>query len=175
MPDLRILGGAAKGRALLVPASARPTGARLRKSLFDLLAVRTQEGRFLDLYAGSGAVGLEAASRGYQVTLCEKNAGAVSALTRNARTLNLRPTVLRGDALRLLPSLGAFEIIFLDPPYAQDIPGAARAVLDSGAISEGGRLAVQHPVQLNLPEHAEYELERRVYGSNVLTLYTRLA
>ncbi len=175
MPDLRILGGAAKGRALSVPTSARPTGARLRKSLFDLLAVRAPEGRFLDLYAGSGAVGLEAASRGYAVTLCEKNAGAVSALTRNARALNLRPTLLRGDALRLLPTLGAFEVVFLDPPYAQDIPGAVQAVLGSSVLADAGLLVVQHPVQLHLSEHAGSDLERRVYGSNALTLYTQLA
>ena len=175
MPDLRILGGAAKGRPLSVPASARPTGARLRKSFFDLLAVRAPGGRFLDLYAGSGAVGLEAASRGYQVTLCDKNAGAVSALTRNARALNLRPTILRGDALRLLPTLGAFEIVFLDPPYAQDIPGAVQTVLSADVLADGGLLAVQHPVQLSLPQQAGFDLERRVYGSNVLTLYTHLA
>lgn len=173
MSSLRILGGTAKGRALDVPGTARPTGARLRKSLFDLLAARVDPGRFLDLYGGSGAVGLEAASRGHDVTLVEKHAGAVRTLERNARTLGLNVRVVHGDALSLLSRLDPFDLVFVDPPYEQDIPKAARAVLDSTVVAEEGVLIVQHPVQVTLPDHAGWDLERRVYGSNVLTLYTR--
>lgn len=173
MPDLRILGGVAKGRALKVPDSARPTGARLRKSLFDLLAARFDPGTFLDLYGGSGAVGLEAASRGHDVTLVDKDKRAVKILDENARALGLKARVLHGDALALLPRLGRFALVFLDPPYEHDIPKATRAVLESEVVDDDGALVVQHPVQLTPPEVEGWEAERRVYGSNVLTLYTR--
>ncbi len=172
MSSLHILGGTAKGRALRVPDSARPTGVRVRKSLFDLLAVRAPEGRFLDLYGGSGAIGLEAASRGYAVTLVEQNAAAVRALTANARSLNLRAHVVQADALGALPRLGRFDVVFCDPPYGQRIPAITDALLASDVLEPGGLLIVQHPVQVHLGTHADFTQERRVYGSNVLTLYT---
>lgn len=173
MSSLRILGGTAKGRTLDVPDTARPTGARLRKSLFDLTAARYEIGTFLDLYGGSGAVGLEAASRGHDVTLVERDKAAVRTLERNARALGLRVRVVHGDALGLLPRLGTHDLVFVDPPYEQDIAGAARAVIEAGTVAQGGVLIVQHPIQTDLPDQPGWDRERRVYGTNVLTLYTR--
>lgn len=174
--SLRILGGSAKGRELRVPESARPSGARIRKSLFDLLSARAPVGRFpvfVDLHGGSGAIGLEAASRGYHTSLIEKESRAVKTLEQNARTLDLDVRVLRGDALEQLPRLGKADIIFSDPPYEADIPKLARAVLSSGTLRPGGLLICQHPVQVTLPEADGFEREERRYGSNVLTLYWR--
>ena len=86
MSDLRILGGSAKGRALQVPESARPTPARVRKSLFDILEHSYgTDSSLLDLYAGAGGVGLEAASRGFTVTMVEQN---LTPLTRSSATKN---------------------------------------------------------------------------------------
>nr|WP_221277138.1 RsmD family RNA methyltransferase [Deinobacterium chartae] len=171
---MRILGGTAKGRTLQVPASARPTGARLRKSLFDLLAGHYGEGhRFLDLYAGSGAVGLEAASRGFEVTLLDRDPGAVRALETNARNLGLSARILRSDAQSFLRRGGSFDVIFVDPPYPQDIPALAAAALDAGLLAPGGVLIVQHPVQLHLEAREGLDLERREYGSNAISLYWR--
>lgn len=169
--SLRILGGSARGRAIQVPASARPSGARIRKSLFDLLAARAPAGTFLDLHGGSGAVGLEAASRGYAVTLIEKDARAVRALEANARSLDLRVRILRGDALGVLPRLGHFDLVFSDPPYEADIPALTARLLGSGVVAAGGLLICQHPDRVTLPEHPGYEREVRAYGSNTLTLY----
>ncbi|MEF2276893.1 RsmD family RNA methyltransferase [Deinococcus sp. YIM 134068] len=171
--SLRILGGSAKGRAIQVPPSARPSGARLRKSLFDLLTTRQPEGTFLDLHGGSGAVGLEAASRGYTVTLVEKDTRAVRTLEDNARLLGLGVRVLRGDAEALLPRLGEFDVVFSDPPYVQDIGRLTLRLLASGIVAPGGLLVCQHPGQVRLPPHPDFGHEERVYGSNVLTLYTR--
>lgn len=174
--SLRILGGSAKGRTLQVPDSARPSGARIRKSLFDLLAARAPAGRFptfLDLHGGSGAVGLEAASRGYSVTLVEKDARAVRALEHNARTLGLQARVLRADAMSLLPRLGSFDLVFSDPPYDVDIPAVTLKLLASGVVRPGGLLICQHPDRVRLPEHPAFDLEVRKYGSNVLSLYHR--
>lgn len=179
MSNLRILGGLAKGRTLTVPDSARPTGARVRKSLFDLLACHfEQDESFLDLYGGSGAVGLEAASRGFQTTLIERNVAAVRALNANIRQLNLaaQARVLQHDALIYLRQAPTFDVVFVDPPYAQDIPNITEQVLVWGG--ESGRIAqlliVQHPIQISpQTEYAGFNFERRDYGSNSLSLYWR--
>ncbi|MFC6591364.1 RsmD family RNA methyltransferase [Deinococcus lacus] len=175
--SLRILGGDAKGRVLRVPESARPSGARIRKSFFDLLTVRRPSGgsapvTLIDLHAGSGAIGLEAASRGYQVTLVEKDAKAIRALEENARSLGLRVKIIRGDAEALLKRLGSFDIVFSDPPYSQDIPRLTGQILRSGVLASGGLLAAQHDSRLTLPPQPGYAAETRVYGSNAVTLYT---
>jgi 16S rRNA (guanine966-N2)-methyltransferase len=169
--SLRILGGSAKGRALKVPESARPSGVRIRKSLFDLLAARKPQGSFLDLHGGSGAVGLEAASRGYAVTLIEMDPRAVRSLEENARSLNLRVKLLRGDAESLLPPLGTFDVVFSDPPYVEDIPRLTKKLLASGVLTPGGLLVCQHPDRVHLADAPGFEREERRYGSNTLTLY----
>lgn len=172
MSELRILGGTAKGRRLQIPDTARPTGARVRKSLFDILETRYGEGSsLLDLYAGAGGVGLEAASRGYAVTMVEQDARAVQVLERNSKGLKLGAEIKRGDALMFMARATAFDIVFIDPPYAQDIITIARAAFaSSGLIAPEGVLIVQSPVQVVLPHEAPgFSLERRVYGSNALT------
>ncbi|GGQ98665.1 RsmD family RNA methyltransferase [Deinococcus ruber] len=171
--SLRILGGTAQGRSFSVPDSARPSGVRVRKSLFDLLAVRRPEGSFLDLHGGSGAISLEAASRGYTVTVVERDPAAVRTLTANARALGLRANVLQGDSGALLPKLPPHDLVFSDPPYTQDIAAFTVRVLASRVVAPGGLLIAQHPRQLRLPEAEGYTLERREYGSNALSLYTR--
>lgn len=176
--SLRILGGTAKGRELKVPESARPTGARLRKSLFDLLSARAdpaQFPKFLDLHGGSGAIGLEAASRGYAVTLIEKDNRAYKSLEANARALGLKVRVLRGDSEAMLASLGQYDIVFSDPPYDADIPKLTQKLLASGVVREGGLLISQHSDQLDLTAQEGYALEAREYGSNTLSLYWREA
>ncbi|WP_424952109.1 RsmD family RNA methyltransferase [Deinococcus sp.] len=171
--SLRILGGVARGRAFSVPDSARPSGVRLRKSLFDLLAVRSPEGRFLDLHGGSGAVALEAASRGYEVMVVERDPAAVRTLTANAKALGLKALVVQGDSGAMLGHLPPHDLVFSDPPYTQDIPAFTARVLASGVVAPGGLLIAQHPIQTPLPDAEGYDLERRVYGSNALSLYTR--
>lgn len=171
--SVRILGGVAKGRSLKVPESARPSTARLRKSLFDLLYSRFPEGSsFIDLHGGSGAIGLEAASRGYQVTLVEQDARAVKNLEQSARDLGLRVRVVRGDTARLLGTLPPHDIIFSDPPYSQDIVKLTRQILGSPLMGASSLLIAQHPSQLHPGEVTALTAERRTYGSNVLTLYT---
>lgn len=174
--SLRILGGSARGRELRVPDSARPSGARIRKSLFDLLAARAPaqtSPTFLDLHGGSGAIGLEAASRGYAVTLVEKDSRAVKDLEHNARTLGLRVRIVRGDSGALLSRLGSFDLVFSDPPYEADIPALTGRLLASDLLRAGGLLICQHPDRVKLPGAPGFEQEVREYGSNTLTLYRR--
>jgi 16S rRNA (guanine966-N2)-methyltransferase len=172
MPDLRILGGSAKGRSLKIPSTARPTPARVRKSLFDLLEVHFGAGSsLLDLCAGSGAVGLEAAARDFMVTMVEKDAKAVEVLEKNKRELKVNAKIIRADALKFLETAPRFEIVFIDPPYTQDLEQITLKALELVKLEPDGVLISQHPIQIKLSEVNGFKLERRVYGSNVLSLY----
>jgi 16S rRNA (guanine966-N2)-methyltransferase len=172
MPDLRILGGSAKGRSLKIPDTARPTPARVRKSLFDLLEVHFGAGSsLLDLCAGSGAVGLEAAARDFVVTMIEKDVKACEILERNKRELKVNAKIIRADALKFLESASRYDIIFIDPPYTQDLEKITLQALALAKLEPDGVLISQHPIQMRLPEVTGYTLEKRVYGSNVLSLY----
>jgi 16S rRNA (guanine966-N2)-methyltransferase len=173
MPDLRIMGGSAKGQRLRVPATARPTGARVRKSLFDILEVNFGAGSsLLDVCAGAGGVGLEAASRGFVSTLLERDAKAVETLERNRRELRLEAKIIKTDALKFLDRTAeTWDIVFIDPPYEQSIPEYAALTLKHALLEPDGVAIVQHPDKLVLPAVQGYTLERRVYGSNALSLY----
>jgi len=124
--SVRIVAGAARGRRLVVPRGddVRPTSDRVRESVFNALYSLDDPvdgATVLDLFAGTGALGLEALSRGAaHVTFVESNRDAVAALVANIDALGFSPqaTVTRTDARRWLPSAGEFDIAFLDPPYA---------------------------------------------------------
>lgn len=136
---LRIIGGVWRGRKLRFPASAaiRPTPDRVRETLFNWLAAATHGARCLDLFAGSGALGLEALSRGAaHVTFIEQDATAAQELRTRLNEWQAGDAhVLRADALRHLASEPPqpFDIVFLDPPYASGLLGSAAALLERGA------------------------------------------
>jgi 16S rRNA (guanine(966)-N(2))-methyltransferase RsmD len=175
----RILAGSAKGRALETPPrGTRPTPARLRAALFDALQGR-EDGRFLDLYAGSGAVGLEAASRGFDATLVERDAKASGVARRNARRLGLDARVVRGDALRFVEERPAgYDVVYVDPPYDLDLAAIFAAVVAARPVAPGGRYLLQHPSTLDPRPSVEAALAQagivptsvatRRYGSNRL-------
>jgi 16S rRNA (guanine966-N2)-methyltransferase len=170
---VRIQAGRWKGRTLAVPASARPTSGRARAALFDLLGPRLPGARVLDLYAGSGAVGLEAVSRGAaRAVLVEPEADT---LLRHLPSWNVSEEevrVLREPAARALSRLGAswerFDVVFADPPY-----GDAERLEDelagiAGVLAEGGVVVVQTDARSaapGLPGLAP--TARREYGRNV--------
>jgi 16S rRNA (guanine(966)-N(2))-methyltransferase RsmD len=144
---LRILAGIAKGRSLNTPLrGTRPSPARLRAAIFDALQGR-EGARFLDLYAGSGAVGLEAASRGYRVTCVERDPRAFSVLQGNARTVGCAVTVVRSDALAFVDRCepGAFDVAFVDPPFDQDLGAIFAHVVAARTVAPRGRYHFQHP------------------------------
>ncbi|ADI13944.1 RsmD family RNA methyltransferase [Truepera radiovictrix] len=161
----RIVGGTARGRPLEVPKSGtRPSPGRLREALFNILAFRVR-GRFLDLYSGSGAVGLEAASRGFEAVCVELSRGAAAVIRKNARALDLDVQVVQGDALAFARAHpGAFEVVFAAPPYPLELREVFAAILEARPCKAGGLYVFQHPAELGLVG------ERRVYGSNALTL-----
>ena len=157
----RIIAGEGKGRRLKAPKglTTRPTAARVRQTLFDILAPWLPGCRFLDVFAGAGAVGLEALSRGAsRVVLVDASAGAVAALRANAAALahaGGEVRIVRQDARAALAAFAdaqdRFDVVYVDPPYAGDLyePVLARA---SGLLAEDGVVVAEHFHKRALPE-----------------------
>ena len=142
---LRIIGGTWRGRKLRFPPSAeiRPTPDRVRETLFNWLGARVRGARALDLFAGSGALGLEALSRGAShVTFVERDAAAVRALrARLAEWQAGDAVVVHADALRYLTGEACpFELVFLDPPFGTDLLGETARLLDERQWLRDGAL-----------------------------------
>jgi 16S rRNA (guanine966-N2)-methyltransferase len=167
----RIIAGSFGGRRLVLPADVRvrPTADRVREAWMSILADRITGARVLDLFAGSGALGLEALSRGAaHATFVELSAEAVSAIHANAHALGVsdRVTVRRGDALRFLQRLapGAFDVALADPPYT--VPFAERLAAAYQARPFARTLAVEHPASVVLSE-----ADTRRYGDIALSFF----
>lgn len=170
---MRIIGGRHRGRKLLTPPDARirPTSDRARQALFDLLEHRQalRGVRFLDLCAGSGAVGLEAFSRGAaDVLLVDSDPDAIRLIERN-RTLFGEPAavrVLRADAARLPRPDRGFDIAFLDPPYRSALAGPVLERLLDGWLDEAALVVVELAAKepLAVPGPFQVEDDRR-YGA----------
>lgn len=168
---MRIVAGEFGGRRLSRPKDARvrPTADRVREAWMSILADAIPGARVLDLYAGSGALGLEALSRGAaSATFVELNPPSLQALTANVAALGVadRATVHRGDALRYVEALspGAFDVALADPPYARD--DAARLVALFRSTPFARILSVEH----SAAERLDGDSTRR-YGDTALTFF----
>jgi 16S rRNA (guanine966-N2)-methyltransferase len=143
---VRIIGGTWRGSKLVVPArpGLRPTPDRVRETLFNWLAPVIAGSRCLDLFAGTGALGLEAASRGAgEVLLVERDRDALAALHGHVKRLRAgQVRIVAGDALDLLrtPPIQGFNLVFLDPPYDSGLLAPALAALRAGAWLAPGAL-----------------------------------
>jgi len=173
---MRIVGGSLRGRALAAPKSTaiRPTADRLRESVFNILAHAYGDPitgtRVLDLFAGTGALGIEALSRGATFTLfIDESAEARALLRENVATLGLGGTsrIFRRDATKLGPAhpLEPFSLAFLDPPYAQGLAEKALASAREGNWLTGDALVVvEEATKANFAAPAGFkEIERRRY------------
>ena len=143
---LRIVAGKWRSRLLDIVdvPGLRPTSERIRETLFNWLAPSLPGARCLDLFAGTGALGLEALSRGASaVVFIENSAAAARALEANAQVLDaVDAEIRRGDAFDFLRKANAdpFDIIFLDPPFADDLLDDLCRLLDGGPLLEDGAL-----------------------------------
>ncbi len=174
-PGLRILGGELRGRRLQVKGDVRPTESRVRAALFSIWQPRLAGSRFLDLFAGSGAVGLEAISRGADsACLIDDDPRVLSALRRNCAELAPDTTrILR----RKLPGSkrpdfgGRFDLIFADPPYAvADHRGLL--VHAAGLLASSGELAIEHSTRVEVVAAAPWlRVDRRCYGECCLSFF----
>jgi 16S rRNA (guanine966-N2)-methyltransferase len=178
---VRVIAGTLKGRRLEAPdwPGLRPTSDKLRETLFNVLAPRMQDARVIDGYAGSGAVGIEALSRGAaHVTFVERDPRAVRLVEDNLRRCQVsdRYAIIRARfeeaALRL--ATASFDIVFLDPPYGAETLAAA---LDAGAalVAPEGVLVLEHAKRDAAPARTgPLELTRDlVSGDSALAWYRR--
>jgi 16S rRNA (guanine966-N2)-methyltransferase len=165
MSKPRIIAGTAKGRSLETPTrGTRPSPSRLREALFNIIAFR-ERGTFLDLFSGSGAIGLEAASRGWEVTCVDLSKEAFNVIKQNAKHLKVNAKVIQGDALKFIANPeNNYDIVFAAPPYTLELPPIYQALYNSNIATE--LYIFQHPtdLQLNFPKS-----DTRSYGSNALT------
>ena len=157
----RIIGGTGKGRRLRTPPgdATRPTGARVRQTLFDILAPRIRGCRFLDAFAGNGGVGLEALSRGAaRVVLIDQSRAAVEVIRENARLLaegGGDVQIHQQDARIALAALAdtgvRFDVVYLDPPYASPL---YEPLLEASArlLEKTGLVVAEHFHKRALPE-----------------------
>jgi 16S rRNA (guanine966-N2)-methyltransferase len=177
---VRIVAGESKGRRLAAPdgRETRPTPERVREALFSSLGNAVPGAAVLDLFAGSGALGLEALSRGAaRAVFVERSRRALPVLRANIASLGCqdRCRVVPGDALKALERLAragaAFDVVFLDPPYAGDLLGLALAALAGSALLAAGAVIVaEHAASAPLALPAGLvERARRKYGDTAVT------
>ena len=182
----RIIAGRGRGRRLKSPPghATRPTGGRVRQTLFDILAPEIPGCRFLDAFAGNGGVGLEALSRGAaKVVLIDESASAIEAVRENARALSAgggEVDVFRQDARTALAALAdrgrRFDIVFLDPPYDSDLYEPLLEGLGAGPLlADEGLVVAEHFHKRALPETiGGLERTRTVrVGDHCLSFYRR--
>jgi 16S rRNA (guanine966-N2)-methyltransferase len=156
--QVRIIGGRLRGRRIPVPdvPGLRPTPDRVRETLFNWLSPHLSGARVLDLFAGTGALGIEAASRGAAaVTLVESQRAAQVALRDTLQRLALpEVTLVAGDAMACLASAaGQYDVIFLDPPFAAGLQAEALAAIDRHRrLAPGGFCYVEQPRGAPAPE-----------------------
>jgi|CXWL01.1.fsa_nt_gi 16S rRNA (guanine(966)-N(2))-methyltransferase RsmD len=181
---MRIVAGRAKGRTLLAPKNAqriRPTADRVRESIFNILGQRCDSARVLDLFAGTGALGLEAISRGASsAVLVDRDREALDLCRKNTEALGF------GEVVEILPlpveraistlakAQRAFELVFVDPPYADEVGVQILcAVSTHRLLAPGGRVCLEHSKHEELPETVEglARVDQRRFGETLVSFF----
>ena len=178
---MRIIGGVYRGRAFKMPRGIRPTQDKVRKALFDILRNDTPGSSMLEFYAGSGAVGLEALSRGAkEVVFVEKNPVCFRIIHENLDIIKQKAKVLRVNAnlaIRILfKNRKKFDIIFLDPPYGNDLAKKSLQLLGSyDILTPYGQIIVQHFNKDKLPQDVEnlFLYRQSSYADTMLSFYSK--
>lgn len=177
-PGLRIIAGTLKGRRLETPAWAglRPTSDRLRETLFNILSPRLPGARVLDGFSGTGAVGLEAISRGAaDVMFVDHDPRAIALITSNVERCGVtgHAIIRRELGRQALPSDARFDLIVLDPPYEMNPHGALTSLAPH--LADDGVLVLEHARRQDAPDVEGLTRTREVQaGSSALTFYRRV-
>ncbi len=177
---MRVISGKYRGLRLVPPAGddIRPTTDRIKEDIFNILGADTPGADFLDLFAGTGAIGIEALSRGAKsVTLVDMNAQAASLIYKNTAKLKAGEPVriVKTDARKyLVETKNKYDIIFLDPPYEYGhTPELVEIIIARNLLAAGGVLAVEQGAKVRMPDFGEslmlYKTKR--YSSTALYFY----
>lgn len=177
---MRIVGGEAGGRRILAPEGreTRPTSERVREAVFSMLGGRMDGERALDVFAGSGAMALEALSRGADSALmCDSSPRAAAIIRRNIEALGYgaRARLIARDWRAALAGPGGgYTLVFIDPPYkrVEEYARVLEHLARAGRLAPGARLVLEHEARLSLDGlPAGYEaLKPRRYGDTAITL-----
>lgn len=175
---MRVITGTARGRRLVTRegGAVRPTTDKVKEAMFSIIQFRIEGRRVLDLFAGSGQLGIEALSRGArEAVFVDSSAESVAVVKKNLEATGLAPAarVIRTDfAAYLLKNTEPFDLAFLDPPYRTGLLGRALPMTAS-LMNRGGTILCENPADEEMPEQAGDFIRVRTsrYGTITLTLY----
>lgn len=181
---MRIISGTSRGKKLcqIRGQKIRPTSDRLRESIFNILAARLQGSCVLDLFAGTGAMGIEALSRGAKsAVFIDKLQDAISAVQMNLNACKLMPeaSVKKWDIIKNLDCLCTgrypkFDLVFIDPPYKKEMVEPALANLfATKSLKQNALIIVEHSIDETLPDNLPgfLKIDRRKYGKTLVTFF----
>lgn len=189
---MHIFSGAYKRRALKTPKgeSTRPTTGMVRQAVFNILQNSIEGAQFLDLFAGSGAMGLEALSRGAQgAVLVENGKFAIQCIEENIKNLDVasKARIIRKDCLKAIKSLAeakeSFDFIYADPPYLEAFQSGLlshevlKSIASASLLKKGGILIIEEDRKASLEELEEpglQFLEMRAFGKSVLYIFQNI-
>ena len=178
---MRVITGTARGRKLKEPTgmAIRPTTDQVKEAIFNICQFDVEGRRVLDLFGGTGQLGIEAKSRGAEeVTIVDQSREAVALIRENVKRSGLVLTIRQSEALSFLGSCGQYDLIFLDPPYDSDlVKNALDRIKTFDILSKGGIIICESRAETVLPElEAPYrKLREYRYGRVKLTTYTKEA
>lgn len=176
---MRVITGTARGRRLRTPENydIRPTTDNVKESVFNIIQFDIEGRRVLDLFAGTGQLGIECLSRGAaEAVFIDENTAAVKIVKENLKTCGFTAAVLQQDALSYLRHCGKFDLIFVDPPYDSRLYESVLGTINSvDILSDGGIILCESRREKSLPDmRAPYRKKKEYnYGRVKLTVYIK--
>jgi len=176
---MRVITGKARGRKLATPANndIRPTTDNVKESIFNIIQFDIEGRRVLDLFAGTGQLGIECLSRGAEsAVFIDQSRESVKLVKENLKTCGLEGTVLQMDAVSFLKGCGKFDLIFIDPPYDSPLYEKVLETVNLvDILSDGGIIICEASRDRQLPELQEpyRKVREYVYGKVKLCKYTK--
>jgi len=176
---MRIISGKYKGKRLLAPKKlpVRPTTDMAKEALFNILNNRYffEDIIALDLFAGTGNISFELASRGVkELTAVDSHSGCVQFISKTAKELDFPITTIKSDAFRFLERANSkYDIVFADPPYdlgEEEFLKIPDLIFKNELLTEDGFLVIEHSPQTDLSHHANFQ-EKRKYGSSIFSFF----
>lgn len=176
---MRVITGNARGRRLKTPDNydIRPTTDNVKESVFNIIQFDIEGRQVLDLFAGTGQLGIECLSRGAAgAVFVDRDKDAVRIVKDNLKTCGMKATVLQEDSISFLNHCGKFDVIFIDPPYDSDLYESALKIINLvDILSEGGIIICEARREKVLPEMTEPYRKRKEYnyGKVKICIYTK--